>query len=82
MSLRLIITLLAILTLTVGTFGTADAVAKKRGKKLVRSSEHAFVTRPVDPYAVYWAGTYVGSDPDPNIRAQLLREFQLQMHRR
>jgi hypothetical protein len=29
----------------------------------------------VDPYAVYVGGTYAGRDPDPNIRAQLIREF-------
>jgi hypothetical protein len=27
------------------------------------------------PYAVFSAGTYVGSDPDPRIRAQLLSDF-------
>jgi hypothetical protein len=29
---------------------------------------------PADPYGVYVAGTRVGSDPDPNIRTQLLRD--------
>jgi hypothetical protein len=28
-----------------------------------------------DPNAVFVAGTYAGSDPDPNIRAALAREF-------
>jgi hypothetical protein len=28
-----------------------------------------------DPNAVYAGGTYAGSDPDPNIRGALLREF-------
>jgi hypothetical protein len=28
-----------------------------------------------DPNAVFVAGTYAGSDPDPNIRAALRREF-------
>jgi hypothetical protein len=28
-----------------------------------------------DPDAVYVGGTYAGSDPDPNIRAALAREF-------
>jgi curved DNA-binding protein CbpA len=31
-------------------------------------------TPPADPYGVYVAGTRVGSDPDPNIRSQLLRD--------
>jgi hypothetical protein len=30
---------------------------------------------PSDPYAVWVAGTYVGRDPDPNIRAALIRDF-------
>jgi hypothetical protein len=28
-----------------------------------------------DPNSVFVAGTYAGSDPDPNIRAALAREF-------
>ena len=28
-----------------------------------------------DPNAAFYGGTYVGSDPDPNIRAALIREF-------
>jgi hypothetical protein len=32
-----------------------------------------------DPNAVYYGGTYAGSDPDPNIRAALIREFGRQM---
>jgi hypothetical protein len=28
-----------------------------------------------DPNAVFVGGTYAGSDPDPNIRAALVREF-------
>ena len=28
-----------------------------------------------DPNAVFVAGSYAGSDPDPNIRAALAREF-------
>jgi hypothetical protein len=32
--------------------------------------------RPVgDPNAVFVGGTYAGSDPDPNIRGALIREF-------
>jgi hypothetical protein len=29
----------------------------------------------LSPYAVFSAGTYIGSDPDPRIRAQLLYDF-------
>jgi hypothetical protein len=28
-----------------------------------------------DPYAVWVAGTYVGRDPDPRVRAAMIREF-------
>jgi hypothetical protein len=28
-----------------------------------------------DPYAVWVGGTYVGRDPDPNVRAAMIREF-------
>jgi hypothetical protein len=28
-----------------------------------------------DPNGVYYGGTYAGLDPDPNIRAALIREF-------
>jgi hypothetical protein len=30
---------------------------------------------PSDPYAVWVAGTYVGRDPDPNVRAAMIRDF-------
>jgi hypothetical protein len=30
---------------------------------------------PSDPYAVWVAGTYVGRDPDPRVRAEMIREF-------
>lgn len=30
---------------------------------------------PSDPYAVWVAGTYVGRDPDPNVRSSMIREF-------
>jgi hypothetical protein len=29
-----------------------------------------------DPYAVCFAGTYVGRDPDPAVRSQMLWDFQ------
>jgi hypothetical protein len=35
-----------------------------------------------DPYAVWVAGTYVGRDPDPNVRAALIREFYHNMDSR
>jgi hypothetical protein len=82
MSLKLIVALHATATLTITTFGTVDAAAKKSAKKLVRPSARVLVVRPVDPCAVYWAGTYVGRDCDPNIRGTLIREFQFRMNNR
>jgi hypothetical protein len=40
---------------------------------------NAFYNPAKDPNAVYYGGTYAGSDPDPNIRAALIREFGRQM---
>lgn len=33
-----------------------------------------------DPNAVFVGGTYAGADPDPNIRAALIREFGRRRH--
>jgi len=82
MPLKFIIALLAAFAFAIGSFGAADAAAKKRAKKASRPSVRVLTVRPADPYAVYWAGSYVGSDVDPNIRFQLLREFQFQMNNR
>ena len=35
---------------------------------------HAQATQQGDPNAVYWRGRYVGSDPDINVRSNLLRD--------
>ena len=56
--------------------GVAEAAHKQRPKH----RNTAVTTQPAagtsaDPYTVYVAGTYAGRDPDPNIRAQLIREF-------
>jgi hypothetical protein len=39
------------------------------------NSDAGFSNLTTDPNAVYVGGTYAGSDPDPNIRAALSREF-------
>jgi hypothetical protein len=39
------------------------------------NTEAGFSNLITDPNAVYVGGTYAGSDPDPNIRAALSREF-------
>jgi hypothetical protein len=41
---------------------------------------NAFYNPTKDPNAVYSGGTYAGSDPDPNIRAALIREFGRRSH--
>jgi hypothetical protein len=55
------------------------AVAKVHHKRVPPqpASNHALQSyhTPADPNAVYVGGTYAGSDPDPNIRAALMREF-------
>jgi hypothetical protein len=52
------------------------AAAKAQKKQHVRAALQRIKPYPPrDPYAVYTAGAYVGSDPDPTIRAQLIREF-------
>ena len=51
--------------------GISPALAKKA--KRPRAAAHAAMAQ--DPYAVYVAGTYVGRDPDPGVRAQMIREF-------
>jgi hypothetical protein len=54
------------------------AVAKVRHKRVPpQLASHALQSyhTPNDPNAVYVGGTYAGSDPDPNIRAALMREF-------
>jgi hypothetical protein len=63
----------------------APALAQDR--RTVRGGRQATMTKvphdaasqwyrtPIDPNAVFVGGTYAGSDPDPNIRAALAREF-------
>jgi hypothetical protein len=64
--------ILLLILVCAGTVISSIATAQRR--------HHAATTsywyRPVnDPNAVFVAGTYAGTDPDPNIRAALIREF-------
>ena len=43
--------------------------------KVPHDAESRWYRTPIDPNAVFVGGTYAGSDPDPNIRAALAREF-------
>ena len=56
------------------------AAAKSPRKRVYMRPPSASIDSPEvryrnDPYAVWVAGTYVGRDPDPNVRASLIREF-------
>ena len=71
-----------IAVITVVLLATVTAAAAKSTLKRpsppppVRSIESPEAKYPPsDPYAVWVAGTYVGRDPDPNVRAAMIREF-------
>ena len=52
---------------------TPAFAAKASKKKMAAPKAH--VSQPQRPDAVYsWDGRYLGSDPDPNIRFQLMRD--------
>jgi hypothetical protein len=54
---------------------TAIARSRHQGPPEIYSRETNFHGPATDPNAVYVGGTYAGSDPDPNIRGALIREF-------
>jgi hypothetical protein len=61
---------------------SATAIAQNRHHNAPATQNRCAAARPYldynpcnDPNAVYVGGTYAGSDPDPNIRAALAREF-------
>lgn len=61
---------------------SATAIAQNRHRGAPATQNRCAAARPYldynpcnDPNAVYVGGTYAGSDPDPNIRAALAREF-------
>ena len=55
----------------------AEAASSKKHKATAHRASSATVqARPgsaADPYAVYVGGEYIGRDPDPNIRAFMMR---------
>jgi hypothetical protein len=62
-----------VIALIVSAAIASAADAAKRHKKAIRPNA-AVSARPLaDPYAVYVNGEYIGRDPDPNIRAFMLR---------
>ena len=62
-----------------------SALARHRHHYLVPPPyESAYVYGPPicgSPYAVCSAGTYVGSDPDPRMRAQMLADYNRGVYR-
>lgn len=69
-----------ILALSLASTAALAAPAKKKTKPPRVQSTGAQTQTDInarysrDPNAVFYAGTYVGSDPDPRVRAQMLRE--------
>ena len=60
-----------VLALAAATVTTADA--KVRHKSVPTFVSHGYYQP--ETQAVFTSGTYAGADPDPNIRAALIREF-------
>ena len=73
--------LLLVLASAIATATAAMARSRHYGappfERYLRNPTHNpnFYNPANDPNAVYVGGTYAGSDPDPNIRAALAREF-------
>jgi hypothetical protein len=61
------------LVLALATATATIADAKVRHKSVSSSVSHGYYQP--ETQAVYTSGTYAGADPDPNIRAALMREF-------
>jgi hypothetical protein len=60
-----------------GSVAHAQAKDQKRPQAVRTQSAPPVSKNPcADPYAVCWAGNYIGRDPDPRVRAQLLWDFQ------
>ena len=62
------------------SLATVPASAEKHARKKVHLHAPTIETPeskypPSDPYAVWVAGTYVGRDPDPRVRAEMIRQF-------
>jgi hypothetical protein len=51
-----------------------SAAAKVRHRPIPPDATQSYHT-PTEPSVVFVGGTYAGSDPDPNIRSALAREF-------
>jgi hypothetical protein len=59
------------------TCAVANATTKHHKRPHASLSVPSALRDPcADPYAVCWAGTYIGRDPDPQVRSRLLWDFQ------
>jgi hypothetical protein len=72
--------LASIVVATFALASPADAAKKNKHKKIAASSittrtnsQHRGTNLPAGP--LYFSGVYLGDDPDPNIRFQLLRDI-------
>ena len=64
--------ILLLVLVCAGTMMSSFATAGRRHHAATTSSSYQPVN---DSNAVFVGGTYAGSDPDPNVRAALIREF-------
>jgi hypothetical protein len=53
-----------------------SAIAKSGKMRLIIPPDRYFDAAhgPNDPYSLWFAGDYIGRDPDPSIRAAMIRE--------
>jgi hypothetical protein len=75
MTMKLAVLVTALIA-SIALAAPAEAAAKKSKKDVARTAPAGKVvaSRPgADPYAVYVGGEYIGRDPDPNIRAMMMR---------
>ena len=74
---RHVIAVITVVLLATVTAAVAKSIHKRPSPpppvRSIESPEAKYP--PADPYAVWVAGTYVGRDPNPNVRAAMIREF-------
>ena len=74
--MKLIVSMAVLITAVALAAPSAAFAAKKHKKTVSRTSPTTTTVRAgsrSDPYAVYVSGEYIGRDPDPNIRASMIR---------
>jgi hypothetical protein len=77
MGLRSLLPGLIVLLLAGGSALAAPDHHKRLRKAVAPAlARHVPANPCADPAAVCWAGSYIGRDPDPRVRSQLLWDFQ------